>query len=291
MNYAIGDEMIVKKDLILMLGYIYSNITTKSYNWRTGVPSGPSGMYDEGASSYTASAVYKATKDLSLYSTWIQATEAGTYVGLNASPRYRNEGEYLPPTQSDQFEIGAKYNWNGILFALSGFYINKANTFDDFHTDGTRTLTQDGREIRKGVEFSATGKLTKSLTVMTGATGFDATIKKTNNASQRGKTPGNTPLFLAKIYIEYELPFLKNLFITGGVFHTGSMYYNTNNVHKLTDVTTGDVGLRYSRKIKDFDVTFRFNVQNVTDEWYWRRSSLGDLGDPRTFTCSTTISF
>jgi iron complex outermembrane receptor protein len=92
-NHVIGDEIDLSDQFTLMLGYVRAKISTRNYNWRTGASLGASGKYEEGTDSYTVSLVYKPRQDLSFYGTWIQAMEAGAYVGIDATPRYRNEGE------------------------------------------------------------------------------------------------------------------------------------------------------------------------------------------------------
>jgi iron complex outermembrane receptor protein len=199
--------------------------------------------------------------------------------------------EYLKPTISEQYEAGVKYDLNGILLTGSVYRIDKANFFDEFHDDNTRTRSQDGRQIHKGVEFEAMGKLTPRLTLWGGATWLDATVVKTNNPAQRGHTPANLPQFLAKMYAEYELPWLPRLYLTGAVYHTGKQSYQDTTTDKLKAFTVGDVGTRYETRIGNVDTVFRLNVANVTNEKYWRRVNWAGMGDPRTITFSVSTRF
>jgi iron complex outermembrane receptor protein len=294
LNFAIGDDINFSDKYRLMLGWVYTHIYSKSFGWGTGEFSGrPNDIYSEGKNAYTASFIYKPVKSWDLYATAIQATEVGTYVGYDANPRYRNEGEYLPPTTSTQYEFGAKHDLKGILLSAAFFYIDQANFFDIPYDDGTRTRTQDGRQHRRGIEVSATGNVGDRLTVVGGFTLFDAKLVKTNNDTQRDKNPGNVPMVSFKTYLEYQMPFLKGLYATGDLRYTGKMHYGNLAYYDqmMPSFTVGEIGARYSRKISGIDTTFRVNVQNFWDAWYWRSSNWGMLGDPRAVTFSVTTAF
>ena len=62
---------------------------------------------------------------------------------------------------------------------------------NQYSDDGTEfgTFVQDGLEVHEGVELTVTGKVTDSLTVMTGGTYMDLSIDKTNNSDLKGKEP------------------------------------------------------------------------------------------------------
>ena len=298
LNFAIGDEINYNDRYILMLGYVYTHIYAKSFDWVNGSFSGrPGDMYNEGKNSFTASFVYKPMKDLSLFATAIQATEQGTYVPFEADQLYDNEGEYLLPTTSTQYEFGAKQNLGGILLCASYFYIERANLYDEYHDNGTRSRTQDGRQRHHGIEFSATGNLRDSLTVVGGFTVNNAKTTKTNNAAMEGVNLTNVPFFQIKTWLEYQTPFLRSFYVTGGIRYMGSQYYpdyhrfEANLPTKLRAYTVGEIGARYGRMISGVDTTFRVNVQNVSDAWYWRRANWGNPGDPRAVTFSVTTAF
>jgi iron complex outermembrane receptor protein len=299
-NYAIGDEIDIGEHFTLMLGYIRSQVHTKNYDWYTGNFSGnPGDEYNKGGDSYTISLLYKPKDNLSFYTTFIQAMEAGAYVSQAfGPPYYRNAGSFLPPTISDQFEIGAKYNWdNKLLLTASLFQIDKANFFDIMHDDNTKTRSQDGRQQHRGVEFNAQGRLFDRLNIFGGFTYREAYVKKIekSNSIQLNRQLGNTPRFLGKMYVEYDVPVIEGLTLVGGLSYTSKQYYSNSSPKDrnftIPPFTVGDLGARFTTTWYGHETTFRLFVTNVTNERYWRRVSSAELGDPRTYIFSVGTVF
>jgi iron complex outermembrane receptor protein len=88
------------------------------------------------------------------------------------------------------------------------------------------------------------------------------------------------------------MPFIQNLYLTGGVSYRSSSYYDAVNTQLVPAYAVGDVGLRYETAFNGTPVIMRLNVQNVADNHYWQNSSGGlVLGAPRTYTFSTTAKF
>ena len=148
---------------------------------------------------------------------------------------------------------------------------------------------QDGRRIHEGVEFTAIGKVTDNVTVFGGFTFMSATVEKTNNASLVGKTPAGVADQYAKLYAEYNLPWVKGLTLTGGIYYTGSQWADAANTILLPCYTTGDLGARYEMNLGGYATTFRLNVTNVTDKAYWEGNAT--VGDPRSIMLSMQVKF
>ena len=120
---------------------------------------------------------------------------------------------------------------------------------------------------------SPPGRLTESFTVTGGFTVLQATVNDVTVASINGNVPVGVPQHMARLYGEYALP-LPGLTLTGGISYNGSVYANAANTLSVPAVTTGDLGLRYATRIEGHDTTFRFNVQNITNENYGRFQAL-----------------
>jgi iron complex outermembrane receptor protein len=295
---VIGDKIDIGKHFTALAGF---NLT------RRRIQNNPSGMwvnagdYDEMKWSPDLSLLYKPIDWLTGYVTWTQALEGGQEVPAYSDQNeirwvYRNAGEILKPTTSQQYEIGVKTTLRkSLLLTAAYFYINKANFYTErFETDYTLKLTQDGRDVHKGFELGVSGKVTDDLTLWGGLTFLDAKIIKTNNDVQRDQRKGNAPEVLAKLYGEYRLPIrVRNLYVTGGVYFTDERRYATEktDTRMLPSYTVFDTGARYEKKFADFDAIFQFNLQNAGDKWYWNRPPYAGLGDPRTITFSMTVQF
>lgn len=281
-NWMIGDDVRFSERWQLLIGINQANVRSQYYA-STGTHALTS-QYDKAAWTPTVSLLFKPLPSVTTYATYMEALEPGAIVGTT----YRNAGEILPPLISKQYEIGAKAEVDGILLSSAFFQINKGNQYSD---DGTTTGTyvQDGREIHRGIEFIATGKLTDRLTVMGGVTWMNNRVEKTNDPSLRGKQPTNTAEKMAKIYAEYSVPGISGLVLTGGIYYTGPQYADTINTDKLPGYEVIDVGARYSTKIAGKETTFRLGITNLTDKDYW--SNGYQLGDPRIVAFSVATQF
>lgn len=278
----IGDDVRFSERWQLLIGINQANVRSQYYA-STGTHALTS-QYDEAAWTPTVSLLFKPLSSVTTYATYMEALEPGAIVGTT----YRNAGEILPPLISKQYEIGGKAEIGGLLLSSALFQINKGNQYSD---DGTTTGTyvQDGREIHRGIEFIATGKLTDRLTVMGGVTWMNNRVEKTNDPALRGKQPTNTAEKMAKLYAEYSVPSIPGLVLTGGIYFTGPQYADTINTDKLPGYKVIDIGARYSTKIAGKETAFRLGITNLTDKDYW--SNGYQLGDPRIVAFSVATQF
>ncbi len=177
-----------------------------------------------------------------------------------------------------------------MLLTAALFDIEKANQFSVTNPNGTQTYTQDGKEVHEGIEFTATGKVTDQLRLFGGLTFMECKItSEKSNPALDGNRPQNVANNMAKVYAEYDLPFLRGLTLTGGVYYTGNFYADAANMDKLPSVVLGDVGARYATRIYGFPTIFRLNVTNVTNKSYW---IVGQYeGVPRSAALSMEVKF
>ncbi|WP_412772083.1 TonB-dependent siderophore receptor [Nitrobacter sp.] len=286
-NIVLGDDITLNRYFSILVGANRATIETYNYN-TTGATTA---AYDKSAVTPSASLIFKPTSNVSLYGTYIESLESGGTVSLTNIPPYTNAGAVLPATISKQVEVGAKANVGGVFLTLAAFQIDKANLYDTANPDGTLTRNQDGRQIHKGIELTATGKVTDDLTIMGGGYYLDPEVTKTNNAALLGKEPQRVSRWRGSLWGEYRLPFLKTLFLTGGVSYVGSSYVDALNTILVPSYTVGDVGLRYETAVNGTPVVMRLNVQNVADNHYWVNGSVLYQGLPRTYSFSATAKF
>lgn len=274
-NFVIGDQIEFNDQWSALIGATYSRISTRSLG-QDGLQTQPD--YNQGRWSPSASLLFKPLPWLTLYGSYIEGLEQGG----TAPDTSVNFGTVMAPMVSRQYEAGAKAQLGGVLVTAALFDIEKAYEFEDANF----LYRQDGRQRHRGVEFTATGKVTEDLTVIGGLTLLDAEVKGGTND---GKVPMNVARTLAKLYVEYELPWTRGLFLTGGVYHTGRQWANDLNTDRLKSYTTLDLGARYTTKAFGNPLTLRVNVSNVTDKSYWQNSYY--LGAPRTVAVSAQMTF
>lgn len=286
-NFILGDRIDLTEKISVLAGVTYAmyNLNTNSDTW--GGPVGGSHQFQT-AFTPTLALMYKPWKTVTTYASYMEGLAGGgiaptTYGGKAVL----NAGEVMKPSISRQYEVGAKATFGKLDLGAALFYIDKVNEFTD---SNTLTYKQDGREVHKGVEVNATGRLTDNLSLTGGFTFMDARMEKTNSAATEGKVPVNVPDKQARLYMEYNLPFAKEVTVAAGVFHNGKRYVDTQNISYLSESTTFDAGLRYEPKVLGHDVCVNLNVKNIFDTSYWSYYSKGNgglfLGEPRTVTLS-----
>lgn len=279
-GFKVGDDIHFSDQWSALVGASYSRILEQSFNV-AGVTT--NGYQDEKVTP-TVSILYKPVSWITTYGTYIEELEQGTLVGSN----YLNFGEVFSPYVSKQYELGAKSEVGGMLLTAALFRLEKQNSYD-VPTLPMPTLTKDGRQVHEGVELTATGKVTPSLTIVGGVTWLDASVDKTSNVAIKGKRPTQVADKLIKIYAEYNPPMVPGLYFSGGAYYTGSSYSDSVNSIEVPSYTVGDVGARYIVGVWNRETAFRLDVQNVTNKAYW--ASPFAIGEPRTVAFSATMKF
>ncbi|MDR1085063.1 MAG: TonB-dependent receptor [Deltaproteobacteria bacterium] len=282
-NLMVGDDIKFNDQWSILAGVNHATIDNRNYNTVTRVLNN---RYKKSATTPSVSLIYKPMPNMTAYATYMEALQPGYTVGQT----YKNANEILEPLKSKQYEFGVKADVGAVRLTAALFQIDKANYESD---DGTNfgTMKQDGRQVHRGLELTAQGKLTDDLTVYGGATFLDAEITKTTNPALKGQTPAYVPKSIASLYAEYNVPVIDGLTLTGGVYHEGEAYVHTNNLLRIPSHTIGDLGFRFKTAYFGPEMTFRFNVNNITDERYWSGIENGSLGSARSIVFSVEASF
>jgi iron complex outermembrane receptor protein len=278
-NWIIGDDIKFNEKWSAMVGMNHTVIQDSS----TYVGWDPS-RYDKSANTPTVSLIYKPAAWISTYATYMESLEEGTMVGDG----YTNAGAILEPMVSKQYEVGAKATVGGMLFTAALFQIDKANQYSN-NASPISTYVQDGREIHKGIELTASGKVSDHLTLLGGVTLMDNYVDKTNDPTLVDKNPTDVANHMAKIYAEYSFPSVKGLTLNGGVYWIGKQFGNSLNTDVIPAYAVGDIGLRYETTMHGTPVIYRLNVTNITNKSYWSNSS--QIGEPRTVVFSSQFKF
>lgn len=280
---TIGDDIRFSDSWSALLGVSRSSLDLANYNTDTRAVSS---RYDKSKTTPTVSLIYTPLPALTAYASFMEALEQGGTAPAVANGRpVVNAGEVLPPMVSRQKELGLKATLGDTLATAALFQIDKANQYTDPNTD---RYVQDGRQVHKGLELTATGKLTRNLTVLGGYVLMDTEVKKNaTNPAFEGNRPTSMAEKLGKIYLEYNIPGVPGLVLSAGAFYTGDFYGDIANTAKYDSVTTYDLGARYQMKVAGKDLALRLNVNNVTNKRYW--TSFNYLGDPRYVTLSAQI--
>lgn len=285
-NIMIGDDIKFNDQWSALLGVNYARVAET--DWST-PGAAASARYDKGAWTPNFSLLFKPIPWITTYGTYIQSLEQGPIVPNTGSLIYTNAGQVLQPIVSTQYEIGAKANVGELFLTAALFQIEKANDYSKNNGNGTYTYFQDGKEIHKGLELTATGSIISGVRIVGGLTFFDATIKQTSDWTLNGRKPANVSEKLIKAYGEYDVPFVPGLTLTAGGYYTGAFYADVLNAQVLPGVLIGDFGARYAATVFSHNVTARVNVTNLANKSYWLNANY--LGDPRRVAFSLEAKF
>lgn len=274
-NWVIGDRIEFNDAWSAVVGVSRSGIQQK--RWGSGSTlATPEYTQHEYTPSYAL--LFKPLPNLTTYVSYME----GLVNGGSAPSTAANAYAILSPSVSKQVEIGAKTTLGRIDLTAALFQIDKINEYTD---PNDKLYKQDGREIHKGIEFTAGGKLTEHLTLIGGFTLLDAEITKAkNNPALEGKVPVNVPQRQGRLYLEYALAEVPGLTLSGGANYSGKRPVDSANLSYLEASTTYDAGLRYQTRLGAQKLTFNLNVSNLFDKAYWTYYRSGDglsLGAPR----------
>lgn len=241
--------------------------------------------YDQDALTPAFGLVVKLRQQVSLYGNYIEGLAKGDTAPATAT----NAGEVFAPYKTKQHEIGVKIDHGRLMTTLSAFQITRPS--------GQLTnnvYAVDGEQRNRGLELGANGTPLDGLRLFSGLTWIAAQLTQTNNPATQGKTAVGVPRLQATLNVEWDVPLLAGLTLTGGVLHSGRQYIDQTNSRQLPAWTTLDLGARYRAAVAGKSVVWRGNLRNALDEHHWAGASTWStlaVGAPRTLQVSATVDF
>jgi iron complex outermembrane receptor protein len=229
--------------------------------------------------------VFKPIDNMSLYATYLEGLEEGGTAPANT----QNAFEVLPPAVSEQLELGVKMELaSGLGVTLAAFQIDRPSAF----TLNNRFVL-DGRARYRGVEFVASGELTRDLSLIASGLWLDAEQRTAATVALIGMRPENTPEYTTSVFAEYRMPALNGLAVNGGVFYISDRAINPLNQGFIDGVTTYGIGARYAYTWGEQRITTQLNIENLTNKDFWNTAGNGlvGVGAPRTTKLSVTMDF
>ena len=283
-NFIIGDDIKFNEQWSALVGMSSVEVSISNY-WKAD--------YQETAVTPTLSLIYQPVDNITTYASYSEGFEVGGIAEdsyQSTTNNVINAGEVMKPLTSSQIELGAKIEFDGILLTAALFEIDKGLEYYNAVNDKQYEFVQDGRQVHKGLEFTATGKLTENLSLVGGFTLLDAQTKDNKNSPElEGKRPREVAEHMFKLYGEYNITAIPDLVIDAGFSHTGSIYSDNANTELLDSYTLFNMGARYNLNLVNKDVTLRLNINNLTDEQYWATRRV--LGERRTVSVSVSVAF
>ena len=235
--------------------------------------------------------MFKVTEELSLYANYME----GMSQGKIAPSTSVNDDEIFPPFVSRQIEAGAKYDLGSMAFTASVFRIKQPA----YETNSTSLVFgPNGKRQNNGVELSLFGEPLEGVRVLGGVMYIDSKLTGTVNGAYDGNRAPATPQYNVNLGVEWDVPAVQGLTLTGRGIYTSSQYLNQANTQKIDPWERFDVGARYAFKLDDKIITLRATVENVIDKRFWSSAGAPDdsepgltLSTPRTYLLSATLGF
>lgn len=283
-SYALADTLsFLDEKLQVTLGARYQSVEQQSYNFVTGVKSGPG--YDKGALTPVAGVVFKPQDNVSLYANYIEGLSQGQVAPVGTS----NAGQIFSPYKTKQKEVGLKVDWGKIATTVSVFEIERPSAVT---TGGIYRV--NGEQRNRGIELNVFGEVASGLRLLGGGAYTQGRLVKAgNDGAFNDNTAVGVPDWQVSLGGEWDPVPVPGLTLTSRVIYTSKQYVDQANILSIPSITRFDIGARYKTVLNATPVTLRANIENLFDRDYWNTSNEGYiyLGMPRTLLLSATADF
>jgi iron complex outermembrane receptor protein len=278
--------------VLLTAGLRHQRIKMKSYNYYDG--GSLETEYDEDAVTPVVGLVVKPREGLSLFANRIEGLQQGAIAPID--PTLSNPGEVFAPVKSVQYEVGAKARLGRLNGSIAAFRITRPSAFAvaDSANPGLLRFGVFGEQRNQGVELTLDGELTRGLRLIAGGSWIDAELRDTPGGVQDGNDAPGVPKLTANANVEWDVPAVKGLTLTGRVVATGEQAVDAANTLEIGGWTRFDLGARYVALAGGRPLTLRAGVDNIANRRYWASAfeTFGTSllqGQPRTVRFSASL--
>jgi iron complex outermembrane receptor protein len=234
-----------------------------------------------------------------LYASWGQGVEMESVP--NRPTLFSNPGQSLPALKSEQTEIGLKWQSNPrLLLTAALFNINKPYADDVAGLGGGLPTRVAGAKTaqHRGLELTAAGRVSEALSVQASVMALDAHYSLALDATLIGQRVTNVPRTKGSVFADYKVAALPGLSVNALATLESAKTATTDGRVELPAAWQLDAGMSYPLQIAGKSVTWRLNVENVTNRIYWREAPTTSWGGiylfsstPRTVRTSATMEF
>jgi iron complex outermembrane receptor protein len=281
-SYGVADTLSFAQNRVqLTLGLRRQSVVSDTYDAATGARTA---RYDASATTPAVALLVKATNRLSVYANYIEGLSQGSTAPTTAA----NAGEVFAPYKTKQQEVGLKMDLEGFAATLSLFQIARPSAYTD---PATNVYSFGGEQRNRGLEFGFFGEAARGLRVLGGLAYTQAKLTRTAGGANQGRDATAFPRWQGKLGVEWDVPAVQGLTLTGNAVGMSRQYINADNSLWVPGRTVYDIGMRYALQVAGRPVTVRAGVQNLANKAYWAGQLYSGLGAPRTFLLSTTVDF
>ncbi|WP_333877729.1 TonB-dependent receptor [Methylobacter sp.] len=284
-SIALADTMSFAGDKVqLILGGRYQQVQTKNFSTTTGLQTS---NYDQGVVTPAVGVVVKPWQaPVSLYVNYIEGLSQGDTVTDTTASNY---GHMFAPYQTEQVEVGGKWDMGKFANTLSLFQVTKPSMVKNGNI-----YNADGEQRNRGIEWNMFGEIVEDVRLLGGAVYTEGVMTKSAGGVLNGKTTFGTPEWQSNLGVEWDIPWLSGMTLQARGVYTSSQYVNSANTQKIPSWMQFDLGARYAMRLQEKNVVLRANVTNLFDKDYWAGSfsdGFTTLSPPRTVMLSATVDF
>ncbi|WP_329855860.1 TonB-dependent siderophore receptor [Stenotrophomonas muris] len=283
-SIGVADTLAFADDHVqLTLGVRRQQVISESFNVATGARTS---RYDESATTPAAALLLKATDTISLYANYIEGLSQGATAPMTAA----NAGDVFAPFRTRQKELGLKLDLGSFAHTFSVYEIKRPNSYTD---PVTNIFSFGGEQRNRGVEWGFFGAPLDGVRLLGGVAYVQPKLTRTAGGVNEGRIATAVAQRQAKLGVEWDVPTLQGLTLTGNATAMSKQYISADNSLSVPGRTLFDVGARYSTTVAGRSLALRASVNNVTNKSYWGMPLLSSLalGAPRTVLVSATMDF
>lgn len=290
-SFAVADMLsFLDERVLLTLGARYQNIKTETFDFSSGAPLS---SYDEAKVTPVVGLVYKPSEQVSLYANYIEGLVPGEIAPTTSGGvPVANAGEVFDPYQTDQYEVGVKYDSGDYGLIFSAFTLSKPSAFV---VDNVFAVA--GEQTNSGIELSVFGAPLENVRLLGGATFLNTEMTHTQGGVFDGKDAIGSPDVQVNANVEWDVPALQGLTLDARAIYTSSQYADSANFIEVDSWIRLGIGARYTSDVAGKELVLRARIENLTDSEDW--TSVGGfpgsnyliLGTPRTLVLSASLGF
>lgn len=233
----------------------------------------------------TVALMYKPTRDMTLYASYVESLESGGTAPTTAV----NANQTLSPLLSKQYEVGVKAQQHSWSATAAAFRIDRGAEY----TNDANVYVQSGTIRYQGLELNASVDATADLTVEGSVMALDSAYRDAGDGVD-GNHAAGAARYQAAAQVTYRVPRVQGMFLHTGIQRIGEMAVDSGNVHTLPAYSLFDAGGGYRLRLGDgHALTFAANITNLANRKYWTYYQENYLqpGSPRTLSLNTRYDF
>ena len=232
----------------------------------------------------TYALMYSPRADTTFYASYIEAVQDGGA----AANTYANANAVMPPLKSKQYELGFKTERTDWSASAALFRIQEGAEYGDANND----LVANGEKRYDGAEAEGKYHFSTGTTVGAGATYLRARYLS-GESSIVGNEVEAVPHWEGNIAVSQDIFGVEGLQVHGDAHYTGKEYLDTANNINVKAYALYSLGASYTTPINGHRLTYRAELNNVTNHEYWIASAANTLevGSPRALSLNVQFDY